>query len=133
MSDKPILRYTLGREERLKSRKKISALFAAGKVLMLPPFRLLYQRHNENTLLQMGVAVSARHFKKAVDRNRIKRLIREAYRLQKNQLKHQLEQQGKGLSLFIIYTGKSLPDYPTVFEKTGKLLEQLMKKTNEVP
>lgn len=133
MSDKPIARYTLGREERLKSRKKISALFAAGKVIPLPPFRLLYQIHPELPALQMGVAVSTRNFKKAVDRNRIKRLIREAYRLQKNELKNSLEQQQRGLSLFIIYTGKALPDYALVFEKTGKLLDALMKKTNEIP
>jgi ribonuclease P protein component len=132
MSDQSLPRFTLGREERLKSGKKIKALFAAGKVIAIPPFRLLYQLHNEKSPLQMGVAVSTRHFKKAVDRNRIKRLIREAYRLQKNELKQQLEQQERGLSLFIIYTGKSLPDYAQVFEKTGKLLEQLCKKTDEV-
>ena len=133
MSNKPVVRYTLAREERLKSRKKISTLFAGGKVIAIPPFRLLYQLHNEKNPLQMGVAVSSRHFKKAVDRNRIKRLIREAYRLQKNELKNYLEQQEKGLSLFIIYTGKSLPDYTLVFEKTGKLFEVLKKKIDEVP
>ena len=133
MSVQPLPSYTLGREERLKSGKKIKALFAGGKVISIPPFRLLYQIQSDKSPLQMGVAVSSRHFKKAVNRNRIKRLIREAYRLQKNELKNYLEQQEKGLSLFIIYTGKSLPDYQLVFEKTGKLLEALKKKTDEVP
>ena len=116
---------TLGREERLKSRNKIQTLFAKGKVMNFSPFKIIYQFQTDNLEFQLGVAVGTRQFKKAVDRNRIKRLIKEAYRLQKNQLKDLLIIKKTGLSLFIIYSGKTIPDYEFVYEKTGKILQKL--------
>ena len=72
--------------------------------------------------------MGTRQFKKAVDRNRIKRLMREAYRLQKNELKELLIGKQKSLALFVIYTGKTIPDYPFVFEKMGKVLQKLSEE-----
>jgi ribonuclease P protein component len=77
------------------------------------------------TPLQAGFSASSRNFKKAVDRNRIKRLMREAYRLQKNPLQEALQAKQKQLALFFIYTGKELPDYKTVSEKIGVILNKL--------
>ena len=76
--------------------------------------------------------MSTRHFKKAVDRNRIKRLMRESYRLQKNNLQMEVEENHKNLAIFFIYTGNELPKYPLVFEKLGnavKRLEDLIGET----
>lgn len=81
--------------------------------------------------LQTGFTASSRNFKKAVDRNRIKRLAREAYRLQKNDLQNQLIQQQKSLAVFIIYTGNQLPEYKLVFEKMGSALKRLIKMVHE--
>ena len=81
--------------------------------------------------LQAGFSVSKRHFKKAVDRNRIKRLMREAYRLQKNELELIIKSRPVNLVFFIIYTGKDLPDYPLVFEKVKGILLKLQKISNE--
>lgn len=77
--------------------------------------------------LQMGVTVSKKHFKRAVERNRIKRLTREAYRLSKQELQQKLEDSGKQLLLFFIFTGKELPDFLLVKEKVQVILRKLME------
>ena len=75
--------------------------------------------------LQAGFSISTRNFKKAVDRNRIKRLMRECYRLQKHSLQTELEENHKNLAVFFIYTGKELPEYSQIFDKIGSALERL--------
>ncbi len=82
-------------------------------------------------VLQSGFSVSSKHFKKAVDRNRIKRLIRESYRLQKNELTDKLGINGKQLAVFFIYVGNELPEYQILFNKTGVVLKRLIKIINE--
>lgn len=81
--------------------------------------------------LRAGFTVSTKHFKNAVDRNRIKRLIREAYRLQKNELQAHLLKNNKGLVLFFIYVGNELPAYEFIFSKTGTVLKRLIKIADE--
>lgn len=104
---------------------------------MAVPFRVYYFVNeqgvtgNGRNCLQFGVGVSARHFKKAVDRNRIKRLTREAWRLQHNELKEKLKEQNKGLDVFFIYTGKELTDYKTVSDKVQQAIKKLLKLADE--
>jgi ribonuclease P protein component len=78
--------------------------------------------------LQAGFGVSSRHFKKAVDRNRIKRLSREAYRLQKHVVLQRLAEKERCMAVFFVYTGKDLPDYATVTQKIGVVLQRLIKE-----
>lgn len=73
--------------------------------------------HSSAQPIQAGVGVSARHFKKAVDRNRIKRLLRECYRLNKHSLLATLEAKEKKVVVFFLYVGKELPDYTMLNEK----------------
>ncbi len=128
----PKQRYTFKKEEKLKSRKAIEQLFKDGRSFSIFPFRILWNIHDKNAShLQTGFAVSSKHFKKAVDRNRIKRLMREAYRLQKNDLYNQLTQQQKRVVVFFIYVGNELPEYSLIFDKTKTVLNRLIKTTHE--
>ena len=122
--------FTLGKNERLKSRKAIEHLFSSGQKFNLSLFRVFYsfQKDNTssaNTLLQAGFAASSRIFKTAVQRNRIKRLMREAWRLQKNELQTTLKDQQQKLEVFLIYTGKELPEYKNVYKSMTAILQKL--------
>ncbi len=126
-------RYTLGKEERLKSRKVIELLFKEGKSFSNFPFRVVwkYLQQENNFFLQAGFTVSPKYFKKAVDRNRIRRLMKEGYRLQKNELQQNLEHSNKRLGIFFIYVGKEIPEYPLIVEKIAAILVRLQKIVNE--
>jgi ribonuclease P protein component len=118
--------FTLGKEERIKSRKRIEYLFREGKRFSIGSFRVHYHFTAGKPLIQVGTGTSTKLFRKAVDRNRIKRLIRESWRLQKNSLKDI-----GSLEVFIIYTGKLVPQYNEVFEKTGQIIEKLKSVVNK--
>ncbi len=128
--------FTLGKNERLKSRKLIEYLFKEGKSFSIVPLRVYYsftktEGDADKTVLQFGAGAGTRNFKKAADRNRIKRLIREAYRLQKNELKEQLQLKQLSLNLFFIFTAKELPQYELIFEKTRTVVQKLIKLADE--
>ncbi len=120
--------FTLGKYERLKSRKSIERLFSEGKKIMDSPYRVYYL-YSEFLLshLQFGTGVSGKTFRKAVDRNRIKRLTKESYRLQKNALQQKLKDQNRQLSVFFIYNGKELPDQKQLYNKVGDIISKLEK------
>ncbi|MEL6358617.1 MAG: ribonuclease P protein component [Bacteroidota bacterium] len=80
------IRATFKQEERLKSRKRIEELFKEGKAVNLPPLRLLYLPCDELPNHQVLFTVSKKRFKRAVTRNKLKRRMREAYRLNKHLL-----------------------------------------------
>ena len=115
----------------MKSRKLIEQLFSEGDKFGITPFRIFYlYKENKKMLLQFGVGVSSRNFKKAVDRNRKKRMTREAYRLQKSTLQNKLKDKNGELNLFVIYTGKEIPEYPEVHNKMKKVLDKLYSIIN---
>jgi ribonuclease P protein component len=110
--------FNFPRNQKLKSRKLLGKLFASGKSLNAYPIKLVYQTNRplNGEILMAGVGASSRNFKKAVDRNRIKRLLRESYRLQKHILQDGLPQDLQW-QLFFIYTGKELPDSQLIHAK----------------
>jgi ribonuclease P protein component len=130
--------FTLGKNERLKSRKLIEQLFRQGKSFAAFPFRVYYM-HQPETLtaqypsfsIQFGIGVSSKNFKKAVERNRIKRLARESYRLQKQSLHELLNEKKEQLAIFFIYTGKELPEHIQIKEKIGLILQRLIHIVHE--
>ena len=121
--------FTLGKNERLKSRKSIEQLFNEGKKFTTTPFKIIYilNSSQKDAALLFGTGVSVKNFKKAVDRNRIKRLTREAYRLQKISLQEKIKANNIHLTIFFIYTGKELPGYDEIYKKTGVVLKKLEK------
>lgn len=78
----------------------------------------------------MGAGVSSKHFRHAVDRNRVKRMIREAYRTRNTPLKELATTENKKLVLFFIYSGKLLPDWTELNQKMDLILQQLILLIN---
>jgi ribonuclease P protein component len=130
--------FTLGKNERLKSRKLIEQIFREGKSFIIQPYKTYYLftggTHNDQSPtfnIQFATGVSSKTFKKAVDRNRIKRLTRESYRLQKKELQDSLKEKNLQLNLFFIYISRELPDFNMVKEKVNVILNAMIKIVHE--
>lgn len=121
------MRFTLKKEERLKSKILIGQLFKKGRSISKFPLRLVYLKaeHSSNYPVQVAFSAPKRKFKKAVDRNRIKRLIREAYRKNKHILYNSIEE--KHIIMFT-YTDENELKYVEIEEKLILLLKKLSEK-----
>jgi ribonuclease P protein component len=125
--------FTLSKNERLKHRKIIGRLFKEGRTFSVFPFRVYYLSLDElGAPLQAGFSASTRNFKKAVHRNRIKRVTKEAYRLQKKELHELLTTKNKKLAIFFIYTDKQLPCFGVVTERVQIILKKLITIIHEM-
>ncbi len=124
------MRNTFKKEEKLKKKKLIETLFSSGKAISVYPIKLIYLQieHDSPYKIQAGITVSKRNFKKAVDRNKIKRLLREVYRKNK-QLIYQTEHTKKHIIMFI-YVGKNEENYTLLEEKMQKVLLLFLKRVN---
>ena len=124
-------RYKFGKDARLKSRKTIQKVFAEGRSVLSNSLKAIWINDNPETMLQTGITVSSRHFKKATDRNRIKRLIRESYRLQKHELEEYLKQQKANMSMFLMYVGKDLPTQQQMHTAVSNLINKIKYQLDE--
>ena len=125
-------RYTYGKNEKLKSTKVIDLLFKEGRSLQQYPIRFLWMRVDSESNLQASVAVSKRFFAKAVDRNKLKRHLREAWRLQKNVIEAELLQKGISIASMIVFTGKVKKDHQLIAASLEKILLKLRQQIDEL-
>lgn len=121
---------TYSKKEKLKSKKLIDQMFAEGQSVSAFPLRMVYKStaFEDQIIAKTGVSVSKRNFKTAVDRNRIKRLLRESYRLNKANYFNNLTTQ---YALMILYIGKDKPTFTEVETKMNQLFEKFLNKVSK--
>lgn len=125
--------HTYPKSEKLKSKTTIDLMFREGKSVSKYPLRLVYAKSTfgANPEFKIGVSVSKKYFKKAVDRNYFKRVLRETYRLNKNLLRENLQEP---YSFMLMYQTKDRLSYEEINQKTIQLFEKfqlLMKPKGE--
>lgn len=124
------MKNTYPKHEKLKSKTTIDLLFSEGKSVSKYPLRLVYAPIvlEDGEVIKMGVSVSKKHFKKAVDRNYFKRVLRETYRLNKHLL---LDNMDKPYALMFFYQSKDRLTYQEINEKTIQLFEKFLVAIKE--
>ena len=125
--------FTYGKKEKLKRRKLIAELFASKQSFLVFPVKVFYMQPVQATdfFIKAGVSASSRNFKKATDRNRVKRLLREAYRVNKLPLHQYLEEHDKQAIVFFLYIDKVLPQKNVLQSKMPLIIQQLVKRLDE--
>ncbi|MFT5754113.1 MAG: ribonuclease P protein component [Flavobacterium sp.] len=118
--------FTYPKTEKLKSKNTIDLLFSEGKSVSKYPLRLVFVENplEEKEIIKMGVSVSKKYFKHAVDRNYFKRVLRECYRLNKHILVENLE---KPYAFMFFYQSKDRLTYQEINEKTIKLFQKFVE------
>ncbi|MGO4904971.1 ribonuclease P protein component [Flavobacterium sp. W20_MBD1_R3] len=126
------MNFTYPKNEKLKSKTTIGLLFTDGKSVSKYPLRLVYRKgsFNESEKIKMGVSVSKKNFKKAVDRNYFKRVLRETYRLNKHLLIDHLDQ---SYSFMFFYQTKDRLTYEEINIKTIQLFEKFIAQNCKKP
>lgn len=122
------MQFTYPKHEKLKSKTTIDLLFSEGNSVSKFPLRLVYVENTEENaeLIKIGVSVSKKYFKKAVDRNYYKRVLRETYRLNKHLLIDNLE---KPYAFMFFYQTKERLSYQEIEEKTIQLFQKFIETT----
>jgi ribonuclease P protein component len=124
------MKFTLGKDEKLKSRKLIEHLFGEGKRVKSFPLQLIYLQisHDSEFPIKVGFSVPKRVVKLAVDRNRIKRMMREVYRLNKDLISESIKEP---YIFMFIYTTKEEPKYLDLEEMFKKVCVKFLSKIEE--
>lgn len=123
---------TFSKTERLCSSTLIDRLFSEGnRQISVFPIRLVWLMADDIEGIQVLISAPKRNFHHAVDRNRIKRQIREFYRTQSSALKETVAQKGKGLALAFLFNDSRLWDSDKLDQRLGQALEKLVEKLSE--
>ena len=125
--------FSYGKAEKLKGRKLVQELFSKGKTFTVYPVKVFYLEPSVRIdhPVKVGVGTSTKYFKKAVDRNHIKRLLREIYRIEKLPLHDHLQSSGKQAVIFFLYVDRSMPEYAELKTKMHLAMHKLIKQLNE--
>lgn len=129
--------FTFKKEEKLKKLKEIDRLFKEGNSFHIYPLRWVWVSTKESiqtfSPTQVAVSVSKRKFKLAVDRNRVKRLMREAWRLNKHSL-HEKINDGEHYSMMLIYTGNKKEPLRYITKRLKKGMDRFIREAQkEIP
>lgn len=118
-----------GKKDKLKSKKTIERLFNEGRSITVYPLRLVYleTEFNDSSILKTGVSVSKKHHKTAVSRNRIKRLLREAYRLNKQKF---FNNSSTSYAFMILYLRKEGTNSADINSAMKMLFQKFLDKTS---
>ena len=119
---------TFRKEEKLCSQKLMGELFLSGNSLLCYPLRIVWKKFEvlpSEYPAQVGFSVPKRLFRRAVDRNRLKRLLRESYRLQKHLLYDVLNQSGTRIALMFVYIATEELPYSKVEPAVSKALQKI--------
>lgn len=124
--------FGLHKTERLYRRKQIETLFAEGRSFAVHPVRVVWTKtlEKDDTPVKVLFSVSKKRFKRAVHRNRVRRLLKEAYRLEKQSL-ISVVPEGVTLKIAFLFTASSLPDFPMIRDKIILTLQRLAKEIQE--
>ncbi len=123
-------KFTFSKNERLKSEKVIAALFRSGNSLMAYPLRVVWISRKIDAekpplpAVQVSISVPKRVFKTAVDRNRIKRQIREAWRLHKHLFYEKLAETDAQLAVMLIFVAKEKLPYAEIEKGVIKMIRK---------
>ena len=125
--------YAFPKAEKLKSRKIIDHLFKNGQSKSFFPIRIVWDFHplSESVPVQCGVSVSKKNFSNATDRNRIKRQLRETYRLNKNLLLPVVEEEEIQLAIMVLFVSKEFCDFAEINRQTRRSLKLVAKKIKD--
>lgn len=118
------MNHSFGKVEKLKSKKNIDKLFIEGQSIKKFPVKLVFTSI-DGPFNKVGVSVPKRNFKRAVDRNRLKRLMRESYRLNKQLLTNNSNR----YAMMFIYLDRKKTDYQSIFKAVKSCLNELNKNT----
>lgn len=125
-------RYTFSKEERVTGDKRVDAIFATGKSFISYPLRVVYMQHKQNPVASCSILITVpkKRMKKAVHRNRIKRLVRESYRLNKK-LTQDIDLSEQSLDIAFIYVKDTASTYSEIEKAMLKALKQIAIRTQK--
>lgn len=125
-------KFTFTKAERVTGAKRVDAIFASGKSFISYPLRVVYLQHEQSPIASCSILVTVpkKRIKKAVHRNRVKRLIRESYRLNKA-LVEDIDLDNQSLDIAFVYVKDTVANYKEIHKGMQKALKQIAIRINK--